>query len=299
MLSTPQGKAATQKLFPKRVRVPSGWHDPVLSVLGIELAEAALRMNVGNIEAQRTAAQTSLAAEAFIREGSHIYFVERDCLSALLRTSVPDDLKLSDLNWPHGGFMLAFPKGMQLGDCWGQEEATHAIVANYNDHLCIHVNLLSSESYALSSPIASFSLSELFSRPVILHDACLSDDSAKAGVVVDDTEALRSITIVCLSALMLMNAVPEEIEYGGNEKRVKKGKSDSRPWIDPNYLGRTFATNRKKRVGESPTRSGSPAHSKSEHWRRGHWRKQPIGAQGSGQTKLLWIRPTRINGARL
>lgn len=296
------GKEFIHRLFPKRIRCPDRWHDPKISAFALFGHALALDTFFTDNSSRRSSAQSALACNVFIKSGSPVYLVEGDCLNALMRTSVPDDIKLSDLQWPHDGFMLTFPKGSLFGDDSSDNEVTHAIVSRANGLFYIHANLLSTSTYSFGADIAGFSLQETFAKSIDIHRTDPSGKTITVGVGVDDfgpedadTDSLRRITMVCLSALMLMNAVPEEILYGGNEKRVKRGKSDQRPWIDPHLLGRTFSSPRKLRITRAPSHIDSTSDKISEHWRRGHWRNQPFGPKDLQKTKLTWIRPTHIN----
>lgn len=51
-------------------------------------------------------------------------------------------------------------------------------------------------------------------------------------------------------------------------------------------------------VASEPSDSGEPSgRSVSAHWRRGHWRRQPVGV-GRASIRLTWVRPALVRGER-
>ena len=84
-----------------------------------------------------------------------------------------------------------------------------------------------------------------------------------------------------------LEASPSPGGGGGFGKKTKKKRPSTSGVWQPNWIGRGY---------ELKLETGSGTHaSPRSHWRRGHWRRQPIG-EGRTERKLVWIEPMLING---
>lgn len=64
--------------------------------------------------------------------------------------------------------------------------------------------------------------------------------------------------------------------------------------LNPTWLGKGY----KPMVKRSASPQGGTHASPVTHWRRGHWRNQPVGSKDSSETKPIWIQPVLVNSDR-
>jgi hypothetical protein len=105
-----------------------------------------------------------------------------------------------------------------------------------------------------------------------------------------DRAFLSRMVGVALQSVLAMSYLPELIDEPA-AAAAKPGKIRERPKakpaeLAPRWIGKTFVRPRAN-IARSGSGSSSP---KSAHWRRGHWRQQPIG-KGRQLVRLVWIRP--------
>ncbi|MEM0978652.1 MAG: hypothetical protein AAGH78_00120 [Cyanobacteria bacterium P01_H01_bin.58] len=103
------------------------------------------------------------------------------------------------------------------------------------------------------------------------------------------------ITRLVYQSLLLLQLKPDWIDIPttttattttGKRKLTKKERMLNPRWIGAeNFRVKTATTN--------PASSGDHA-SPTAHWRRGHWRRTPVG-EGGKDRKLSWIQPTLVN----
>ena len=107
---------------------------------------------------------------------------------------------------------------------------------------------------------------------------------------------MRLLSNLSLQIMLFMMAKPEAISaqsgFGTNIHR------HSHKLRTPVWIGKNFQI--KKQYPKSPapesTNKSSQLRTKITHWRRGHWRNQPIGKRNHPEYKQVWIEPVLING---
>jgi len=152
--------------------------------------------------------------------------------------------------------------------------------------ILVNATLESGADYNARYPVEGFRLSYMETEAINIDNPF-----HKEGVVENPKTAqndLKRIVELSLKVLTFMNACPEDVTGGSLSKAVKakkrKGKTvQQRPYWNPWILG-----SEQVRRGSNP-RGGSV----SEHWRCGHWRKQPCG-KGLSERKIMWIKPTKV-----
>lgn len=110
---------------------------------------------------------------------------------------------------------------------------------------------------------------------------------------VDEAEHafLNGLTAIAVQCLLAREFLPELI---GNPPGPGDG-SDRKPpspqakpgSLSPRWIGQGFKPER------SSTPRGGSHSSPRPHWRRGHWRSQPIGT-GRKERRVVWIKPTMV-----
>lgn len=127
-------------------------------------------------------------------------------------------------------------------------------------------------------------------------------DLAKQGYVdeiIIEREELNFIKLVSnlsFQFMLYMMAKPDTLIVNSELGRKGFGKSKEDPQRDPFWIGKNFQVKRENKP--SSTSNPGSGGSKITHWRRGHWRNQPIGAKDNRdpQFKQIWIEPVLING---
>jgi hypothetical protein len=108
-----------------------------------------------------------------------------------------------------------------------------------------------------------------------------------------EQQFLRQVDKLLLQALLYLQLKPEAVsatppsgQSGGSGFRGK-GKPDPRQPLEPIWLGKDYQP---RVIGRSHGSHASPR----LHWRRGHWKRVPVG-EGGRDRKWAWIEPTLIN----
>ena len=114
-----------------------------------------------------------------------------------------------------------------------------------------------------------------------------------------DSEFLEKMGVILFGTILAMNARPQLVEKGKLIKRVgKAGSEQAREFWSPNVIGARYKFKREvPRIVhgkfEQATREGGTHASPRLHWRRGHYRNQPVGP-GRKERKTIWLEPCLI-----
>jgi hypothetical protein len=109
------------------------------------------------------------------------------------------------------------------------------------------------------------------------------------------TARVRNVVLQTMLALTYRPDLLEAEELVATPRRSPraKPKASTPPTLTPRYLTSPVAAPQKARGGGA----GAGTHaSPTAHWRRGHWRRVPVGERESGGRKWVWIQPTFVNG---
>jgi hypothetical protein len=253
------------------------------------------------------------------------YFVGKEFSEALVNTTPPENLVISELQWPHEGMVFALHEDFQ----WSYFKrcvpflrvATHPTGKQPAPLLVKRVYPrapdfgISEEKYGENcfivtatvmfgdKPVdysASFPDTESVGR--MMNDQqyqnfCVDPISAREMEIIaatntmEDMELLKKIIALAAHLLLAMNAVPEHIEKPviiWPEREKVRRKHAEREWVwTPHFLGRHY------RWEQERVSLGGTHASPRMHPRVGHWRHQPHGP-GRTQKKLLWIKPMLV-----
>ncbi|ASC70292.1 hypothetical protein XM38_012290 [Halomicronema hongdechloris C2206] len=137
--------------------------------------------------------------------------------------------------------------------------------------------------------------STLFSGFDIANDGSLIQGPPTLGtseLTGADLEFTHHVRNILLQLLLIASYQPSLISGEGNPPATPKGnpprRSQTRYW-QPRVISMPKSELRSPREGK---RAGGGS-GKREHWRRGHWRNQPVGA-GRRSRRLIWIKPMII-----
>jgi hypothetical protein len=108
----------------------------------------------------------------------------------------------------------------------------------------------------------------------------------------------RRVDSLVLQTLLAVQILPELMQVGGQVGFAKTDPSRHQPrkgeltWANPNWIGQGYRAPTERK----PPQGGSHA-SPVCHWRRGHYKRVPIGRRDEGRRKWIWVQPTLV-GAR-
>lgn len=112
------------------------------------------------------------------------------------------------------------------------------------------------------------------------------------GDATDQTLSLRLSTLLANFLLYLQN-YPQDVQPGNNatgfSSITQNTKRRSPKILSPRWVGRGY-----KQPQERPSQGHRKHTSPQMHWRRGHWRRVPVGKGRKGR-KWCWIKPVLVN----
>ncbi|MDJ0718463.1 MAG: hypothetical protein QNJ54_30265 [Prochloraceae cyanobacterium] len=133
-------------------------------------------------------------------------------------------------------------------------------------------------------------------RDIAITD--LAKSSYKQENITEDDEAnfIKTIDNLCFQLMLYMMAKPDSIVVQSGFGTKGTGKSKSDRLRNPVWIGKNFKI--KRETSSNTTKNPGSSSSKITHWRRGHWRNQPIGKRDKQELeyKQIWIEPVLING---
>lgn len=270
-----------------------------------------------------TLAGTALAANILMKEnGCQYFWVTADLCAALLATREPEG-QINETPWPFRAFTLMIPIGAMRtrtdGDmAWitvarGGRRPDGGIDPDGDDCLFLHGASVGASgaprdwtSYLRSDKPVEAATGE--QRHSIDH---MDPETAKemnrrfgwsvmdmlaAGTVAeteefDEPETLRAMLRLVMNVAHYLASVPDAVEAGGRGGHTVKRGVTVDEWWYPRWIGRNY-TRRVLLTGPPAGTHASPR----THWRRGHWRTQPVGP-GRQDRRRLWIEPILVMAA--
>lgn len=229
------------------------------------------------------------------------YWVERSRCEALLNSSLPEDCRFTRLQ-RCGAVML--PSGvLQTPDGYDVEWIYwHHFLKSETDTVTTKA-ICDEDTLDLGLMLCdrgtiyySRSTLEKFNRvkKLPVRDSKVLIDGE--GHVEAEEQFMDAVNRLVCGLFLWLTIEPDSLEVasppsggqGFGKVAEKKKRSTVGVW-QPNWIGRGYEVK-----SESTVNGGTHASPRS-HWRRGHWRRQPIG-EGRTERKLVWIEPMLING---
>lgn len=251
-----------------------------------------------------------------------MFFLAPDLLEAVLRTDFDDDINWTELSLPYESGILILPKGALVHPEDGEVSMLIWARVAKGDHPspwpgiprpvlpndCFIIlgacpeKMIWYDSILTANVRPVMRLHNLFYResgqpvPAVGKSSYLDSDLSEK-----DAEFLEKMGVVVFGTILAMNARPTLVEHGKLVKRVGKGDKAREFW-SPNVIGARYKFKREvARVVEGRFVTAQREHgthaSPRLHWRRGHYRNQPVGT-GRKERKTIWIEPCLI-GAEL
>lgn len=315
-------------LYPRRIVPRQGYTNPKFTALTLAV-QLGMKLNSAEYAKrcdEQPAIKGRIVAWNLIEASYPIYFVAPELATAIAETLPPEDMLLKDVVWAMDNFIVMIPLEFSLKyfGC----EVQFIVVSNYvagDRHIprCLEDMELDTrpinaaydveakkgiavlvEAWVNGSLVEyvsthgdTNSLGKLMNWADLktLTEKSLKSDNDEIGPPTDtDVMLLNKTMAFTLGLLLAMNAVPELITKERIERpaRIKHNREVEALW-QPNIIGENFRV-----VREYPDRepeSESTGIKKRMHWRKGHWRHQPVGQRELKQRKLIWLKPVLIN----
>lgn len=230
-----------------------------------------------------TSVQISNGSEVL---GNPLIFVHKDLLLACAKTQTPDTIKVSDLPFPFEAFSFVLPKdtifveeGSPLEFITVVRDRLGKRSINFREQFIVHVDT-EDEGFFVSTYL-SRSDSSLHLR---LNDIGVKDvDTLNWTERVDEDikdlyydecglDTGRSMAKLAINLLLALKVRPDLLF---RERMVKQLRRDKNKGLwEPNVIGASYVI---QQVDPNSTLEPGSHASPRMHWRRGHFRKQPIG----------------------
>jgi hypothetical protein len=227
------------------------------------------------------------------------FFVERDLLMALSKTTPPEAIDWKALHLPFDAAAFILPAGAITVPGSGSISFLWYSRAFEGDTVSIPSGVPHKLTLPKSQMYIRTVLAEKPGSPAIVHhiidseantlidlSKSLEDNDIMPGSVpFSDAERKLGAVLAGLvfNLVLAMEARPELLTQGNpNGKRSKRG---SEFWL-PNIIGKSYRVSRNGGQGVTGL-------TQRMHWRRGHWRNQVYGVQRSLH-RQVWIEPTLV-----
>lgn len=300
------------RAYPRRIVPPQGYPNPKW-MSGL-LTVYSVMQDRGKCDCD-----TSLLAWTFIDNHCPTYFVGHEFGRAVAMTHPPDNMLISELQWPQEAIMFVLPDRLQ-DEVFGRPvpflmvaRATSKEVqpppyvravnpavrgigfGNDGFHTMVVAPVIQPPKYVHEDYTASFNSTTTFKEIMSWEDfegieyRDRSDYMPLESSLTHEQDLAinRKIISLTMGLLIAMAAVPEYIENGEcvRKARVKHNRAVDELWA-PNILGRHY------RQPHNEPQGGTHA-SPRMHTRAGHWRNQRTGKNWSG-SKIIWIKPVLV-----
>ncbi len=112
----------------------------------------------------------------------------------------------------------------------------------------------------------------------------------------DEVTFIKKIDNLCFQLMLYMMAKPDSLVVQSGLGSTRAGKTKNARLRNPVWIGKDFKI--KRETNCNTTKNPGSGSSKITHWRRGHWRNQPLGKRNKPEPeyKQIWIEPILING---
>ncbi len=223
-----------------------------------------------------------------IEAGMQAYHLEEDVGELLKRTDLPREMTFADLQLPFTAFAICPHKSLlknedgsyvgfiEITNCklnGGDRDGINVLCQNLRGNKTVWSQL--QRQYYLTSPLSDVNIPA-------------SSDGEAIPLTASDQEVIYMATRVAIGSSMMLINYREQIIDGPAIKRIKARDGGKVELFNPRWIGK---------ISAQKTRS-MPGHgthlSPSSHWRRGHWRRQPVG-EGRRDNRMTWIRPIFVN----
>lgn len=307
--NTPEYKLLTEKKY----RTPKGYEDysAVAEKVGIQSYNFRLRPDMLDENIDFAGTMAAVLSTHLSRLKCPVYWIAAELLEAISKTDLPPHVVEMQRPVKEGIFMI--PKGALI-----TPDGEHV------DHICFQHCLVGDPVISLASGSLIFYLgptqyNKLNTFTTVASGIAYASTTGlkqqsdggllwgewnpsenigrfghKANPQEIEQSFLRQMDSIVIQILLYMQTRPNAVEMGamvgfGGGKSAMQSKKQAAVLLNPTWIGKDY---RSPRTRTTPTRThASPA----MHWRRGHWRQQPVG-EGRTERKWVWIQPLLVNG---
>lgn len=296
-----------EKCYPRVYENVGAFHSPKIAAAAITNSLIACSLT----GFQRDAIRNQWAACTLVaRHNVPTFFVTKALVKAVNATAVPDDLKWTDVNFPHPGSVFVFERGALaapegapvpfaiIAKAKAGETLAHPVMPGMTRKLPMGAMFMMwADSSVPEFPHCDLVCSEVSETRI---NSMHRTERWDVREIIDEFEVPLSgaekefnmfLTVLLLKLIIVMGAKPELLTTGSLVKRVKPKRLGGQPteFWSPNILGRGY---------QPPTEGGAGSDTghgakKRLHWRRGHFTHQPYG-EGRLLRKLLWREPVLV-----
>lgn len=240
-----------------------------------------------------------------------LYFLDRNLYYLFMNSDIPDDLSFLSEYYPESSFILSFPHeynskiNLETQEIYyskrdgkGSWAEQSIIYCHYSpdDSTLIVENYLALTATDSLPTVLSYQINLKNVSQSILEEADLIDEDENVKLIWS-----RRIAI-CLHVLLYgitqpdFSVAPLELSPHKTRKKGNKFKRSNNHWnmLEPRILGHETPSIFYASPPGSANSSGLPSRSVSPHFRRGHWKRVPVG-KGRCDRAIKWIRPTYVN----
>lgn len=245
------------------------------------------------------------------------YFLTKEMYELVLRTDIPKNVNLNEIDWPLNSFLVMLPDGVIKTN---DGNFSHLLISkipkdinSIEQQLHIKFNETKEELWSwttISDQTVTVGMQthmdismEDIEQEKYFRDGERSIKISFEGEEEADDKLNKFLSALSLKIILLMSSMPELLgkdvrekvtnenkETSGASKRIRsKRKRDvtkqivntPKMYFQPNFFGAN------PEISEA-TGTGQPQRAT---WVRGHFRLQPIGSRSESKKKVIWIKP--------
>ncbi len=293
--------------YPKKFRIPDGYLSPKLLVPSA--LSSSLFMSTRDASTNPTLASIYVVIQRLVEFKVPTYFADEAICASLAATDPPENMQLSEIKWPMPAvlFMLGekFSKqylgrqvvwvaaanlepGLEIDCRYDFGVRPFTLPKDVKPCLSIVADVIDpiggAASFHCNKPMDT-DVRELMQESI--HYFPVNGPIIGGPPSFDpekDGNFFKRLASMVLHLLMLTTARPDMVEEPSVEKRIKAGKgTDGKIELwSPRWIGRGY------RPPHEHISGGGHHASPEIHWRKAHWRNQPVGP-GRKERKLMWI----------
>jgi hypothetical protein len=303
--------------YPKVYEHAGRYHSP--RSMAVMIANVVAEMLRYGYHRSATAYRLMMPGLTYMKERRMpMFFLAPDLLEAVLRTDFDNDIDWRDLELPYESGMLMLPKGALVHPEDGEVAMLMWSRVRQGDHPSpwpgVPMSILPNDAFILlgacpekliwydsiltANQRPTMRLNNLFYRapgeavPAVKKSNFMDSDLSEL-----DSTFVEKMGVILFGTVLAMNARPQLVERGKLVKRVGKAEQAREFWT-PNVIGARYKFKREvPRIVdgrfEHTTRESGTHASPRLHWRRGHYRNQPVGP-GRKERKTIWLEPCLI-----
>jgi hypothetical protein len=291
-----------KQLTRKRYRDPNGYYPFRSAMLDIaDLLQMADSVNIPWLDVRDANRMLLTIGHNFWADKAPSYWLEKSLFEAFLASDLPENITDLKRSIPIGCLFLpegiVTPDGEALRWLVFYHRLAGEVLPSFRAGVTIlkdqpqHFDYIAWASILPSSTVYAHYLRT--DEPENTDPMHFSPRIKQWADTEREEQFVNQVSSVLAQSLLAVQVLPDLLERGGsvgfdtvpNRKRnPRKGELN---WLSPNWIGRSYKVKRHS--------IGSGTHSSpSVHWRRGHWRRSPVGKREENRREWRWIQPVLV-----